>query len=102
MSAKRFMSAFQNAVGDWNEEYVFKTERIGDRDFHYLYGGIVAVTDDNDKWSLYETADKTATDTHINAWADFARGFWRKGPPDKPGLYPTRDRTENRSADRRI
>lgn len=102
MSEKKFQGAFASKVGDYSQEQVSRSERIGERTFHFLVGGLVAVEDSIGRWSLYETAEITAYNAHITAWADFSRGSWTARVPDRPGVYPTRDRLGARGLDRTL
>lgn len=52
--------------------------------------------------SLFESVSRTAYREHLSAWADFARGCWLENPPNRPGVYPTRDKQGCRGRDREL
>ena len=102
MPQKKFLSAFAIRLGDYSKESVTKSEPHGDRIFHFILGGLVAIEDEKGNWSLFESANTTAHRLHIDAWAEFSRGFWSPEVPDKAGTYPTRDKAKRRSTDREL
>lgn len=105
-----FLERFEEEVDDpealfplrIETKYVDKKDTAGECTYIYLSGGYVIVEDWRERWTLYETAERTAERKHLSDWANFARGTWVKGPPTKPGLYPVRSKTGRRGKDREI
>lgn len=77
-------------------------EEVGDDVLSPPAGLRVVHIEATDRYSLYETAERTAEREHLSRWADFSRGCWREGDPLKAGLYPVRDRSGHRGRDREI
>lgn len=86
-----FFRRYDAEVGDFASEIqlaVFDSEEHGHLT---LYVGGLVTKVKGEKWSLYETFDRVAERTHIQAWSNFCRGFWTNKIPTEPGVYPTRD-----------
>lgn len=66
---------------------------------YYPIGSTHYVVEGPQGWGFFESAEETAWREHVTAWADFARGYWRPGPPTKPGTYPVRNRSGHRTRD---
>jgi hypothetical protein len=52
-----------------------------------LENGLVVLEAPQGRFSLFESEARCKARDHINAWADFARGYWADTTPQEPGLY---------------
>lgn len=95
----KFVSTLRRHLDEPEDVPIAHTRIIADRVFHFIGSTHVVVESGADLWALYESAEQTAWNTHLGAWADFARGHWTDRIPTVPGTYPVRDRHGVRTAD---
>jgi hypothetical protein len=108
MAPEAFWARYDAEVGDVEELEGSVIETLA-LDFP-LYGpGVVrvlknglSILETSKGLSLFETESRYKYRTHVQAWADFARGHWSRKVPKVPGRYFVKDLSEGILAIREI
>lgn len=74
------------------ETHVFASSTYGTCCVYELENGLAVLEAPLGRFSLFETEARYKARAHIDAWADFSRGYWTLEVPQEPGLYMCKPR----------
>lgn len=81
-----FCRLYADEIGDILDA-VLSTHHLDSCSIYVLENGLAVLEAPQGRFSLFETYERCRARDHINAWADFARGYWTLDTPQNPGLY---------------
>lgn len=101
-----FLQLYVDEIGDENDlalsTHVIDSSTYGPCSLFVLENGLVVLESPQGRFSLYETEARARARDHVNAWADFARGYWTLATPQESGLYFVKSLDHARQAVREL
>ena len=91
LTAEEFLPLYVAEVGSPSDtviaHHILTSATYGSCAICHLENDLAVLEAPLGRFSLYETEARCRARDHINAWADFARGYWTLQVPQEPGLY---------------
>lgn len=82
--------------------HVYDSSTYGTCCVYEIENGLAVLEAPTGRFSLFESEARCLARDHINAWADFARGYWTLAVPQEPGMYLVKPLTGDKQSVREL